>query len=291
MPGEVQQDNRNGVRILMFGGTVGNALMPDLRVALLDALEAAIAADDVHAIVLTGADGTFSAGVNVMEYAARPAAPWIDVICDTIEQSAKPVVAAIDGACLGAGFALALSSHARVADRHARIALPDVRLGLIPSGGATQRLPRLVGAQTALAIMLAGKPVSATEPGLKRVWAQLVDGDVVDTAAALATQRAQDSNLRRTRDEMMGLSDPVAYLKALTAVASKLEDETTAEAGIVRSTEAALLLPFDRNCIGKYYFRGLPTIGGGASGASPDGGRAAHIQSTGCRSVSGEGGH
>lgn len=248
MPGHVETDTADGIRILTMGGTAGNTLSPGLRRALLDALERAEADTAVRGVVLTGAGGTFCAGINVLEYGAALEPPWIGALARRIEDLGKPVVAAIEGAALGAGFALALACHARVAQRAARVALPDIRLGLLPSGGATQRLPRLVGVQVSLALVMPGRPFAVSEIGLKRVFHQLTEGAPVDAALSLTARLADAGKWPRTCDATVGMSDPQGYMRALSTVAAKLTEDASPEAAILRALEAALLLPFEQGC-------------------------------------------
>ncbi len=237
---------QSGVRVLSLAGSAANALDADVRTRLSEELSAAQVDPDVRAIVLAGGDGMFSAGINVMEYGAPLAAPWVDTLAEQIEQSAKPVVAAIEGVALGAGFALALAAHGRVAQEEARVGLPEVKLGIVPTGGATQRLPRLAGAQVSLSLMVSGRPVSVRDPGFRHVFDRIVTEDVVTEACELAGGLADAGRWTRTCDKRAGLSDPAAYLKATAEISARTRDEDSAEAGIVRAVEGALLLPFEQ---------------------------------------------
>ncbi len=243
---EAQGGDQSGVSVLTLAGSSAQELDPDLRSRLSAALAAAQTDPQVRAIVLRGQGGTFSAGVNVMEYGGPLAAPWIDALAEQIEMSAKPVVAAIEGDALGAGFALALAAHGRVAHADARVGLPEAKLGLVPSGGATQRLPRLVGAQVSLALMVSGLPVSVRDPELRYVIDEIVTGDVVAAACRLASGLADAGRWTRTCDRRTGLSDPGAYLRSTAEIAARVADDDSAEAGILRAVEAAQLLPFEQ---------------------------------------------
>ncbi|UXX82997.1 enoyl-CoA hydratase-related protein [Roseovarius pelagicus] len=243
---EDQDKHHPGVRVITLAGGTGGALDPGVRTRLSEALVAAQADPDVRAMVLCGEGGIFSAGVNVTEYGAPLSAPWVDVLAEKIEASAKPVVAAIAGVALGAGFALALAAHGRVAHAEARVGLPEVKLGLVPAGGATQRLPRFVGAQVSLALMLSGRPVSVRDPGLKRVFGRIETQGVVAAASEMAIKLADAGPPVRSGDLRIGLTDPGAYLRSTAEIAAKGFAEDSAEAGIVRAVEAALLLPFEQ---------------------------------------------
>ena len=134
---EVRNERRAGVAIVTLDRPVANVLAPSLRSELSDALAAAMRDDSVEAIVLTSAGADFSSGVDMAEYDTPLQSPWISDLCLQIENAPKPVVAALQGAAFGGGFELALAAHGRIAAQDARVALPEVKLGLSPGGGAT----------------------------------------------------------------------------------------------------------------------------------------------------------
>ena len=144
--------------------------------------------DGVRAIVLAGAGSLFSGGADIREFGtpAARAAPQLRDVIAACEASAKPVIAAIGGLCLGGGFELALGCHYRVARADARVGLPEVKLGLLPGAGGTQRLPRLVGVETALNMILSGEPVPARDLAKTALFERVVDGDPVRAALELA---------------------------------------------------------------------------------------------------------
>lgn len=146
-----------------------NALNAAIRAQLLDALDKLAADDEVGAVVITGSGGrAFAAGADVSEFADRTAEEQRAVmagrrIYDAVAEFPKPTIAAIHGFCLGGGCELALACDIRVADPTARLGQPEVRIGLIPGGGGTQRLTRLVGYGQAMRIALTGDFVDADE--------------------------------------------------------------------------------------------------------------------------------
>ncbi len=183
---EVHHEQRAGIAVLTLNRPVANALAHSLRMDLSRELNAAFTDDAVRAIVLAGAGLDFSSGVDVTDYDGDLAQPWIDDLCLEIENAPKPVVAALQGAALGAGFELALAAHGRIAQDGARVGLPEVQLGLIPNGGATQRMPRMTGAQISLQFMLSGQSFSVSDPRLKNVIDSIVPEGVVDAAVDAA---------------------------------------------------------------------------------------------------------
>jgi 3-hydroxyacyl-CoA dehydrogenase len=243
---EVEVEHRAGVAVLGLNRPVANALAPSLRRALFDEVKAALADADVRAIVLKGMGQEFSSGVDISEYEGPLQEPWVGDLCELIEKASKPIVASLHGAALGAGFELALAAHGRVADRAARIALPEVTLGLIPGAGGTQRLARITGAQAALEFLLSGRATVAGDPKLRRVFDRLLDGDPLEEAVSLASDMASAGTWIRTKDREPGLTDPEAYQRAVQAVAARVGDSESAERDIVKCIEAAQLLPFDQ---------------------------------------------
>ncbi len=242
---EVHSRRQSGVTVITLDRPVANALAPALRLALDSQIRQAIEDSNSCAIVLTGAGNLFSTGVDITEYDRQLASPWVGDLCSLIENSEKPVVAAIHGSAVGAGFELALAAHARVARTGSKIALPDVGLGLTPGAGGTQRLPRLVGAQAALELMLSGQLVDVSEPRLRGVFDRTTDQNPEDDAIDLALLLAESGKWSRTKDCDRGFSDPERYQNAIAFIKSKLSASTGAESDIVKCVEAALLLPFE----------------------------------------------
>src|SRR3954462_9410265 len=149
------------IALLSINSPPVNALSQLVRAGIVAGMEQAIADAAAKAIVLICEGRTFIAGADITEFGKPPQAPSLLDVEDSIERSPKPVVAAIHGTALGGGLEVALCCHYRVAVPSAKCGLPEVHLGLIPGAGGTQRLPRLVGAEMALDMMISGKPVEA----------------------------------------------------------------------------------------------------------------------------------
>jgi 3-hydroxyacyl-CoA dehydrogenase len=150
-----------------------NGLAYAMRREMVDGVARANADDSVKAIVITGAGKTFSGGADITEFGTPKSAaePNLLNIIGVLENSAKPTVAAVNATAMGGGLELALGCHYRIAAPGANVALPEVKLGLIPGAGGTQRLPRVLGVETALNMIVSGEPVKsellAQQPGQK----------------------------------------------------------------------------------------------------------------------------
>ncbi len=164
----VRAETENGVRILTIDRPDKmNALAAAVREALIDALDAAEADDETRVVVITGAgEKAFVAGADIGEFAGRSPvdqrrAMASPTLFDRVWDCPKPVIAMINGYCLGGGCELALACDLRIAADTARLGQPEIRLGIIPGGGGTQRLPRLVGYGKALQLILSGEMIDA----------------------------------------------------------------------------------------------------------------------------------
>ena len=199
------------IAVIQFGNPPVNSLGHAVRRELAEAFDRAAADDAVKGVVLTGAGGVFSGGADIREFGlpASRAAPNLHQLIAIIDDMRKPVVAAIGGTCLGGGLEVALACHLRVAAAQAGIGLPESKLGLLPGAGGTQRLPRLVGMETALNIILGGEPVPAKLLAKTPLLDRVVDGDPVEAAVDLAASAATKGETpRRVRD--LRLKEPNA---------------------------------------------------------------------------------
>ncbi len=191
------------VAVISFANPPVNGLSHAVRAAISAAFERAEADPAVTAIVLTGTGGLFSGGADIREFGtpASTADPTLRRLIDRVEASAKPVIAAITGTCLGGGLELAMAAHHRVASSDAKLGLPEVKLGLLPGAGGTQRLPRLVGVETAIEMIVSGEPVPAAALAHTTLLDALVEGDPVARAVELAASADVATRPpRRTRE-------------------------------------------------------------------------------------------
>ncbi len=203
-----------GVALVTLNHPPVNALTPEL-LAELDSTFDSLATDDVvKIVVLTGAGRFFVAGADIRVLASIPSsaegeavARHGQTILNKIEAFEKPVIAAINGACLGGGLELAMCCHIRLAVEGARLGLPEINLGIMPGFGGTQRLPRLIGQSKAMELILTGEPVSAREAMNLGLVSQVVSAeDLLRQAQGLARKMAMKSqvalrtSLRAIRD-------------------------------------------------------------------------------------------
>jgi enoyl-CoA hydratase len=173
-----------------------NGLGHDTRKEVVAGLERANADPAVKAIVLIGANGIFSGGADIREFNTprATAEPTLLAMIAMLESNLKPVIAAVDGSCMGGGLELALGCHYRVAAAGARFALPEVKLGLIPGAGGTQRLPRSVGKAKAMDLILTARMMDAAEAERAGLVSRVVpDDQLLEEALAVATKIASFS--------------------------------------------------------------------------------------------------
>ena len=201
--GNVDYKLRGAVAVIQFSNPPVNSLGHAVRRGLADAFDRAAADTAVKAVVLTGANGVFCGGADIREFGlpAARAAPNLLQLISIVDNMRKPVVAAIGGVCLGGGFEIALGCHFRVATAQAPIGLPESKLGLLPGAGGTQRLPRLVGMETALNMILGGEPVPAKLLAKTPLLDKVVEGDPLEAAIELASAAGDKGETpRRVRD-------------------------------------------------------------------------------------------
>ena len=212
-----------------------NALGQAVREGLKAAIEQAAADDAIKAIVIRCEGRTFFAGADITEFGKPPQGPSLPQVCDAIEASDKPVVAAIHGTALGGGCEIALACHYRVAVPSAKLGLPEVKLGLIPGAAGTQRLPRLVGAEAALPLVVIGNPVSAKQAQKIGLVDTLLDeADLAGGAATFAKSQIgkpvpRTSEMNNNRD---GVANPDIFDEFRAKNGRKLRGFDAPNAGI-----------------------------------------------------------
>ncbi|HVL15484.1 MAG TPA: enoyl-CoA hydratase/isomerase family protein, partial [Gemmata sp.] len=228
-----------------------NALSPAVADAIVAAMRELNADAGVKAIVLIGAGRTFIAGADIKEFvkltsSAKPAPFTLDPMLDALELSPKPVVCASHGTALGGGLETAMACHYRVAVAGAQVGQPEVKLGLIPGAGGTQRLPRLAGVAKAAEMCAGGEPVSAADALAAGILDKVVDGDLLAGAVAFARE-VTTRPPRKTRDLTDKLGTAAEAAPVLAAVREQVKKKArglTAPGKALDAIEAAVALPF-----------------------------------------------
>ena len=243
-------DTGDGVRVLTLNNPPVNALSYALCGELVPLIAAAAADASVTTVIFTGANNTFSAGADVNDFAIRPTADTKTVrdAIEAVERSDKTFVAAIDGNALGGGLELALACDYRVAAAKSRVGLPEIKLGLLPGAGGTQRLPRLIGANEALQLMLKGELVKAADALAKGILDEVVDGDPVEAAKAYAGKPKRRLSQRKAELGVANLglfATPFVVAQAHMMVPPE-ENGGFAAHKLIDAVQAAIELPFER---------------------------------------------
>jgi len=236
------------VKVITLDNPPVNALSFAYCAKLLTEIEAAEFDESVSAVVITGANGLFSAGADVNDFNSEPSSETKTVrdLIAAIEWSKKTYVAAIDGNCLGGGLELSLACDYRVATPGAKLGLPEIRLGLLPGAGGTQRLPRLIGARAALEFMLKGSSISAERALELGIIDEITTGDVVERAKELGEGRKRRISERQA---IIAKDVPLQAAPYVVAQAHKMvppeEKGGFAAHKLIDAVQAAVDLPFN----------------------------------------------
>jgi 3-hydroxyacyl-CoA dehydrogenase len=249
MPGTVALRHDGNVAVIAVDNPPVNALSHDVRTALADAFSRARDDATVEAIVLTANGRTFVAGADITEFDKPPMSPGLSDVIALIDAIGKPVVAAVFGTPLGGGLEITLACHFRVAQTGTRLGLPEIKLGLIPGAGGTQRLPRLVGMDKAAAMILSGDPIPAKDALTAGLIDEIFEGDPAAAGVAFARKViAEKRPLSRARDRENKLAalraDPDAFDEVLAAHTKRARG-LDAPMAAIEVLRAALDVPFD----------------------------------------------
>lgn len=249
---ELVKHSREGeIAIITIDNPPVNALSPGVPEGIVTAVEQSAADEAVKAMVVVGAGRTFVAGADIREFGKivageRPRLS-LEKQLRAIEDCPKPVVMAIHGTALGGGLELALAGHYRVAVKSAQVGQPEVKLGLIPGAGGTQRLPRLAGVAAAVEMCAFGEPVSAAQAAGWGIIDLMVEGDLLSNAVAFARQQVEAGHAPpRTRERNEKLAgDWAQVLQAAREKAARRLRGQIAPMAAIDAVEAATRLPFD----------------------------------------------
>ena len=210
------------VGIITINNPPVNALRNAVRAGIKDGVEKFVADAAVKAIVLIGGGRTFIAGADIKEFGKPPSGPDLNTVIATMENSPKPIVAALHGTALGGGLETAFGAHYRVISPSGRVGLPEVHLGLLPGAGGTQRLRRLIGAKAALDAILSGAHIPAAKAKATGIVDEIVDGDLLTAAVAYARKLVADkAPLKKIRDLKATLESPTLFEDTEKAISRK----------------------------------------------------------------------
>jgi 3-hydroxyacyl-CoA dehydrogenase len=240
--------SHGAVAVITLDHAPVNALGLSVRRGVAEGMERAAADAAVSAVVLTGAGTTFCGGADVSEFGlpAMVAAPDLTDLCELVEGFPKPVIAALNGLALGGGLELAMCCHYRVALATAQVGLPEVKLGILPGAGGTQRLPRLVGPEHALNMIVGGTPVAARELAKTALFDEVVEADAVSAAVVFARHVVEaNMPLKRARDLKIQFPNAEAFFDFARGAVAPLAKNYPAPARCIDAVEAAVLKPFD----------------------------------------------
>ncbi|WP_119674770.1 3-hydroxyacyl-CoA dehydrogenase NAD-binding domain-containing protein [Deinococcus sp. RM] len=240
----VAQSRQDDVLILTIQNPPVNAFSPGVPEGLKAGLDAAAADDTVRAVVIIGGGRTFVAGADIKTFnLPREQAPDLRGTIEKLDAFSKPTVAAIHGTALGGGLELAMGCTYRVATPDAQLGLPEVKLGVLPGAGGTQRLPRVVGAQKALEMMLSGNPIKATEGQEVGLIDRLIDGDLLSGAVAFAREVADTRPLPRISERGVDGATPEVFAAARQGIKKSHRGQLSPEL-IIDLAEMAATVPF-----------------------------------------------
>lgn len=239
--------NRAQLAVITIDNPPVNALGHAVRTGLLDCIRQANQNPEIRAILIKCAGRTFIAGADIKEFGKPPKEPHLPDLINEIENCDKPVIAAIHGTALGGGLEIALGCHYRIAAAGAKVGLPEVNLGILPGAGGTQRLPRLIGAEKALALITSGRPIRVEQAAELGLVDKIVAADELDASALKYTHDIMDQNLpvRRTSQQANKITGTdMAVFENYRTVLNKKARGQLAPFKCVDAVEAAVTLPF-----------------------------------------------
>ena len=238
---------RDKIGVISVDSPPVNALSQRVREGILDAVRKA-QKDKSEAVVLCCKGRTFIAGADITEFGKPPLEPGLSEVLSAMENSSKPIIAAIHGAALGGGFEVALACHYRCAVAGARVGLPEVKLGLLPGAGGTQRVPRIAGIRAAFDMIVSGNPIAAAKARDMGLVNEIIDGDLVEGAISYARDLVDSgAPLKRIRDVNIDPAtiEPGFFEQARKRVNARARGQI-AQDRIVSCLEAAVNLPIDK---------------------------------------------
>lgn len=248
----VKLEKNAEVGILWIANPPVNALSYPVRKGLSDGIDIAVSDDEIRAIVVICRGRTFCAGADIREMGKPPVEPHLPDVLNRIDQSDKAVIAALHGTALGGGMETALACHFRIAVSSAKLGLPEVKLGLIPAAGGTQRLPRLIGPEKALNMILTGDPIDAETALAKGVIDAIVEDDLAEAALSFAHRVLEEGKPLVRVSAMTNKIDAIRkqpqFFDDYRRQIAKSHRGFEAPLACIKAVEAAVHLPFAEGC-------------------------------------------
>jgi 3-hydroxyacyl-CoA dehydrogenase len=248
----VELTKQDGIAVITITNPPVNALSPGVPEGISEALDQIAGDETVKVAVLIGGGRTFVAGADIKEFskitAGAPRGPGRQPLFLKLEDSCKPIIAAIHGTAFGGGLELAMSAHYRVALSTAQVGQPEVKLGLIPGAGGTQRLPRLAGVPVALEMCVTGNPINAEDALKANIVDEIIDGDLLAGAIAFA-QKVAGKPVPMTRARTQNLGANAELFAAAREAAAKKYRGLKAPQAAIDAIEAAAKMPFAEGCL------------------------------------------
>ena len=247
MSDTVRFERRGNIGVITVDNPPVNALSSSVRQGLQDSLLAGLADAEVKAFVLIGAGRTYIAGADIREFGKPMTGPGLQKLIADFEASPKPVVVAIHGTALGGGLEVALGCHYRVAVPSAQLGLPEVKLGILPGAGGTQRMPRVIGVKAAMDMIISGDPIPAAKAKEVGLVDAIIDGDLLAGAIKFAETVAIPGGTKGrqvSQRAVPGSTTPETFAEARKSVAARAKGQL-APLKIVDALEAAATVPFD----------------------------------------------
>jgi 3-hydroxyacyl-CoA dehydrogenase len=239
---------KSGVAVLRLDNPPVNSLGSELRKDLVEGLRRANAEPGIGAVVLIGSGAGFSGGADIREFGTPQALahPNLRTLIQEIEDNPKPVIVAVGGICMGGGLELAMACHYRVGVPGAKIALPEVKLGLLPGAGGTQRLPRLLGVEAALNMIVSGATVPSEKLRGTPLFDAFGDGDLLENALSFARRViAEKLPLKRVRDLKLDMPNAETYFQFARNMVKSVAGPYPAPLACIEAVAAAVEKPFE----------------------------------------------
>ena len=238
---------KGNIAVITLNNPPVNGLGHASRTAVVEGMLQALQDDAITAIVITGAGKAFSGGADIKEFNSTKAfaEPSLQSVINVIENASKPVIAAVHSVCMGGGLELALACHYRVATAGAQIALPEVKLGILPGAGGTQRLPRVLGLEMALNMIVSGTPVASEKLAKTALFDQMLEGELMQGALDFAATVAAKRPLPRVRDIKIDYPNHEAFLQFSRNTVGAMAGPFPAPLKCVEAVAAAVTMKFD----------------------------------------------